>query len=470
MSAVWEINTYTVSLTPSPSDKGSVTGAGPYTHGSSVTITATPISHYHFVNWSDGNTSTSRTFTITSDVTLTANFAIDTFEIEWANWDGSILRTDTVTYGATPSYGSTPTRPATAQYTYTFTGWTPTIGPATSPKTYTAQYTSTINRYAVTLSTSGNGSGTVSISPSGGTYDYGTQITISATANEHSHFNQWSDGVTDNPRTLTVTGPVTLSAEIALDQCVVTVQTDGDGGVTGAGTYNYGDTVTLTATARKLSKFIKWTLDGWTLNDAGEAYNNPLTFQAKEDVAVTAYFETINGVLILSYTEGGQVYTLECGTVTAVNDTVRANILQTPIPVYSADNAFTFDTGATDNLQINIVRRNPEHIVDPGNIPDNVPDIYNVDWSKYDTARWSNRVWKMALISMIDRWQMKSDGLSVDFTPVVTNELGGGIYQAAIRENGYIKSLDISYDVTSFEVLRVTLHIAIGSINKNKVM
>lgn len=47
---------------------------GEYTKGTEVTITATPNADYSFVQWSDGNTSATRTVTITEDLTLRAEF------------------------------------------------------------------------------------------------------------------------------------------------------------------------------------------------------------------------------------------------------------------------------------------------------------------------------------------------------------------------------------------------------------
>lgn len=46
-----------------------------------------------------------------------------------------------------------------------------------------------------------------------GIYNYGTNLQITATPNECYLFTKWSDGNTDNPRTITVTGDATYTAE-----------------------------------------------------------------------------------------------------------------------------------------------------------------------------------------------------------------------------------------------------------------
>ena len=68
---------YRVSLTASPVEGGTVTGAGTYQNGDSVTIEAVAASGYHFTQWSDGDMNAERTFSITEDVTLTATFEAD---------------------------------------------------------------------------------------------------------------------------------------------------------------------------------------------------------------------------------------------------------------------------------------------------------------------------------------------------------------------------------------------------------
>jgi uncharacterized repeat protein (TIGR02543 family) len=56
--------------------EGTVTGAGDYAIGSTVTLTAVPATGYRFVGWSDGNTDNPRIFTATTDLTLTAIFEL----------------------------------------------------------------------------------------------------------------------------------------------------------------------------------------------------------------------------------------------------------------------------------------------------------------------------------------------------------------------------------------------------------
>ena len=67
----------TVSLSASPSGSGTVTGGGQYDAGASATLKAVAASGFHFVKWSDNNTSATRTVTVNSDLTLQAIFAAD---------------------------------------------------------------------------------------------------------------------------------------------------------------------------------------------------------------------------------------------------------------------------------------------------------------------------------------------------------------------------------------------------------
>lgn len=66
---------YTLSV--SAGTGGTVTGSGTYESGTSTTVTATPNNGYKFKQWSDGNTSSTRTITMTGNTTLTAEFELN---------------------------------------------------------------------------------------------------------------------------------------------------------------------------------------------------------------------------------------------------------------------------------------------------------------------------------------------------------------------------------------------------------
>ena len=71
-----EITKYTIDATANNPAMGTVEGAGTYYEGTEVTLTAIAKGGYVFVDWSDGNTDETRTFTAGVDMpeTLTANF------------------------------------------------------------------------------------------------------------------------------------------------------------------------------------------------------------------------------------------------------------------------------------------------------------------------------------------------------------------------------------------------------------
>ena len=66
---------YTLTLNVNDPMMGTVSGAGTYEEGTSVTARATSNAGYHFVKWSDNVTDSVRTIVMTSDITLTATFA-----------------------------------------------------------------------------------------------------------------------------------------------------------------------------------------------------------------------------------------------------------------------------------------------------------------------------------------------------------------------------------------------------------
>ena len=142
---------------------------------------------------------------ITKKTVYTATYTstVNEYTITFVDEDGTTeLDEQTLEYGATPVYaGETPTKEATAQYTYTFSGWTPEIATVTADATYTATYSSTVNQYTATIESNDETMGSVDVSEV--TADYGTSIsaeanvltigstTITATAESDYAFSSW---------------------------------------------------------------------------------------------------------------------------------------------------------------------------------------------------------------------------------------------------------------------------------------
>lgn len=75
--AIWQINSYTLTVTAGTG--GTVSGGGLYNYGATATLKATPSAGYHFVKWSDGNMNASRTVIVTKNATYTATFEQDPY-------------------------------------------------------------------------------------------------------------------------------------------------------------------------------------------------------------------------------------------------------------------------------------------------------------------------------------------------------------------------------------------------------
>ena len=156
---------------------------------------------YTFVGW------TPAIVAATSDTTYTATYTAtkNSYTITWVNEDGSLIDQTTVEYGVVPTH-TDPIKQNTAEYTYTFAGWTPAVVAVTGDATYTATFSSVVNVYTITVNAvNGQVLG-------GGEYQYGATIDLTAIPDEGYVFDQWADGVTDNPRTITVTGDVEYTA------------------------------------------------------------------------------------------------------------------------------------------------------------------------------------------------------------------------------------------------------------------
>jgi uncharacterized repeat protein (TIGR02543 family) len=252
---------YTITTEVTPAGSGTVTGGGTHPAGSSITLEAVNNPGWTFAHWQDNNSSNPRTITVTGDATYTATFTQDNYVI---TTNVSPAGAGTVTGGGAYHYGNVATLTATANSGYEFAGWNDgnTDNPRSITVTQSETYTAFFNEvgttmYAVTASVNPVGAGTVTGT---GTFPAGTVTTLEAVANAGYTFDHWQDGITANPRTVSVNNNMSFTAYFTRNQYIITVVASPSNGgiVSGGGAYYYGDYTTLTAIPNSGYEFVGW--------------------------------------------------------------------------------------------------------------------------------------------------------------------------------------------------------------------
>ena len=183
--------------------------------------------------------------------------------------DTTALYMDVVEISAIPNYG------------YRFVSWNdnnrsnPRTVSVTEDKTYTATFAK--NVYSITKNAEhgsifGNS-----------TAEYLDEVTLSVSSDYGYHFAQWSDGNTDNPRTIVLASDTTFTAEFAKNTySISTTSANPEWGITaGDTTALYLDEVEISAIPNYGYHFVIW-------NDNNTS--NPRTVSVTEDKTYTATF------------------------------------------------------------------------------------------------------------------------------------------------------------------------------------
>ena len=268
------------------------------------------------------------------DITLN-----NVFTITFVNEDGTTLDTQTVEYGETPEYGGeTPTKQATAQYSYSFAGWDPEIVPAVADATYTATYTETVNKYTVKFVDEDG----ETVLLAAAEYNYGTPAadivtpadpTKEATAQYSYSFAGWDPEITE------VTADVTYRATYTstVNKYTVTfVDEDGETVLLEAAEYDYGtaaaDIVTPADPTKEATAQYTFTFAGW----------DPELADVTADVTYKAtYTSTVNEYTITFVNYDGSV--LQTGKVKYGETPVYSG--ETPTRPATAEFTYTFTGG-----------------------------------------------------------------------------------------------------------------------------
>ena len=128
-----------------------------------------------------------------------------------------------------------------------------------------------------------------SVSTEGGTYTQGSKITVTATPFSNYLFKNWSDGSTTNPREITVSSDLTLTASFIKKSYPLAITTEGEGvvqeeviiqGSTSMKEYNAGTNLRLTAVPAEGWVFVEWE-NGESSNERNITLNNAKSLVAK---------------------------------------------------------------------------------------------------------------------------------------------------------------------------------------------
>ncbi|MCI6123510.1 MAG: InlB B-repeat-containing protein [Christensenellaceae bacterium] len=372
--AQWEIQKFTVTWvnedgTELEKDENVEYGTTPKYNGQEPTKEGDAQYTYKFKGWAP------EIAAVTGDVTYTAVFeqTVNEYTVTWKNYDGSVLETDeNVKYGTMPEYnGATPTKEGDAQYTYTFTGWTPEIAAVTGNAEYTAQFTKTVNKYTVTWK---NWDGKVLKTEQveyGATPEYNGDTPTKPTTEQYTYtFSGWDP----DPKVSEVTGDATYTAQFTGTVNVYTITwKNWDGTVLETDQVEYGTKPTYDGETptKPATEQYTYTFKGW----------DPEITAVTGNVEYKAVFEETVNEYTVTWKNGDTV--LQSGKV-KYGETPEYNG-DTPTKKGDAQYTYTF-TGWTP--EIAAVTGNAEYTA----LFTETVNVYTVTWKNGDTVLKTDQV------------------------------------------------------------------------------
>ena len=132
---------------------GSVLKEEDVPYGSAATAPADPTREddsantYVFAGWDKDFSNITGELTVSAQYTTTAN----SYKVTFVNYDDTVIEIQYVEYGLPATAPATPTKPSTAQHSYTFIGWDTDFSRVTEDITVKALYKEDLNKFTVTF-------------------------------------------------------------------------------------------------------------------------------------------------------------------------------------------------------------------------------------------------------------------------------------------------------------------------------
>jgi uncharacterized protein YjdB len=335
-------NTYVVTAN---AVHGYVIGAGIYNAGSTVTLSAVPELHYHFVNWTNSRgavISTNSTYVInnlSADTTVTANFAIDMFTVTVIAGTGG-----NATGGGYYAYGSVITLTAIPNTGYKFVSWSDSNTNATRDITVTddVSYTATFQLIAVTWTFSSYQDG--SALKSGSSVTNTNSAIHSGVLNVHAGSGtSYAHGVYTFNQPLTLKSGSFIYVENVKDtKYYISGET-----ILFINGVSYGDTSTISSGVRRLR-----------FNITSDLIVNTIELRYKATVS-NSYTTTLADIVI-SPTDRNSFELNSTGTSENQNGSrwyyLDGSSMDAGTNSISLDDSSSYDLGAKDRVYINFVK------------------------------------------------------------------------------------------------------------------
>ena len=130
------------------------------------------------------------------------------------------------------------------------------------------------------------------------------------------------------------------------------------------------------------------------------------------------------------------------GTITGIQESFQKSGSTFPLVAMSAENTIVIDTKTAKVISVSFLRKQPE----------------NVNDSSSDTTRWSNATWFDTISKCVNRWQCRTDGYRLTYTPTADNP-----YIAPIDENGYLRNFTARFVSGSPTKLKGSFEFHVGT-------